>query len=494
MEYRTVEGVELVQVGMDWPAVSGSETFTFENLADAVEAANEDPHIQLPRIKLGHQSEINGAVENFNPFEALGDAEPSFGRVSNLRLENDGAVLVGDFIEVPDWLAESLPSAYPNRSIEARRLVETEGGKRYSMVLTAVALLGAALPACTSLEDLERFLLEGPSGVAAATNPNPEEGRMTTEIAASVDTATIRERFNFGWAMDPDNGAEQDTYWWWAISVRVDPAEIIADDDEGNLWSVPFSTDGKDEITFGEPVKVRQEFVPIEASAEGVAAAYRQRTNQKVLASNLERPEKQAPGTTAASRPESEEDTMDPKEIRERLGLAEDATDEECFAKLDELKAAEGEGEAAPEGEPSGGTEGEGAPEGDPAEPVAAGAALPEGMVAVPADKWAEVQAGAKAGGELASTTEIAKRDSTIEAALKDGKIANDARASMEALHANTETRAHFYTLLTADVKDGGLAKGLVPVDELGVAAETSESDMERVMASFPGHKPKQAA
>lgn len=479
MEYRTVEGVELVTVGMEWHAASGEETFTFENLSDAVEAANGDPHIIDPRVKLGHTSEVNGALNHIDPFEALGDAAPAFGRVVNLRLTNDGAVLLGDFVEVPAWLADALPSAYPNRSIEARRMVETEGGKHYSMVLTAVALLGPVLPACTELEDIERVLVEGPSGVAAASNPHPEEGRMT-EITASVATGTIRERFNFDWAMDSDNGVEQDTYWWWARDVRVDPNEIIADDTEGGLWSVPFETDGKDEVTFGEPVRVREEFVPVSASATSVVANLRDRKDQRVLASNLERPEKPAPNT-AASQPE-EESTMDAKAIRESLGLAESATDEEVLAKAAELKEA-GEGEPAGDGgeeNPEETPEGEGSPEG--------GEVAASRGVTVDKEALAELQAKAERGDKAHQTLLSGEREKIVKDAVAAGKFPPSAEAAYrEQLDKGGEIEAATREFIAK------LAANTVPVEETGVAAEADTEWKDRVMASFPGRNRKAA-
>jgi hypothetical protein len=480
MEYRTIEGVELVTVGMEWHAASGEETFTFENLSDAVEAANEDPHIIDPRVKLGHTSEVNGALNHIDPFEALGDAAPAFGRVVNLRLANDGAVLLGDFVEVPAWLADAMPSAYPNRSIEARRMVETEGGKHYSMVLTAVALLGPVLPACTELEDIERVLIEGPSGVAAASNPHPEEGRMT-EITASVATGTIRERFNFDWAMDSDNGVEQDTYWWWARDVRVDPNEIIADDTEGGLWSVPFETDGKDEVTFGEPVRVREEFVPVTASATSVVAKLRDRKDQRVLASNLERPEKPAP-KAAASQPE-EEDTMDAKAIRESLGLAESATDEQVLAKAAELKEA-GE-EEQPEGEetPEGTEEATG---GEPATPEAVAAS--HGQV-VDKQAFAQLQEDAKAGRDARASQLSAERAQIVTDAVKAGKFPPSAEAAYrEQLDKGGEIEASTRKFID------GLPDNTVPVEETGItAAKTDEAEMGQIMAAF-GKNQKAAA
>jgi Mu-like prophage I protein len=481
MEYRTIEGVELVTVGMEWPASTGPVTFTFEHLADAMAAANDDPHIISPRGKLGHESEVNGELNVIDPFAALGDAAPAFGKYVNLRLDNDGAVLLGDWIEIPAWLADAAPSAFPNRSIEATFDVTTEGGKHYTMVITGVASLGAYLPAVSDLEDLEQFMVSGPDLDAVAATQSPEEGRMPESTAASIDVGTIRQRFNWEWTTD--NDTEHDTYWWWARSVRVDPLEIIADDDEGGLYLIPISTDGKDEITFGEPVPVREEFVPVAASAEGVAATVRQRVDQQVLATELERPEKPAP-KTAASQPDPQEDEMsiDLDKLRGRLGLPDDATEEQ----INEALAKEPETPAEPTEPVTPSDEIPAEPETTPAEPepIAASAELPDGMVAVPAGKWAEVQAGAKAGGELASTTEIKRRDDTIAAAVKAGKVPPSEKEALCNMHESPATRAAFYTLLTADVKDGGLAKGLVPVSELGEAG----SDEVSASAGLPGN------
>ncbi len=472
MEYLTVEGVELATVGEDWPTSAGEGTFTFENLADAVTAANEDPHIRIPRGKLGHLSEVNGELRIVNPFEGIGDAAPAFGLYTNLRLTNDGAVVVADWVEVPEWLATASPSAWPSRSIEATRDVTTEGGKKYTMVITAVSSLGIYLPAVTDLDDLQRFMVQGPDEATTAAAHTPEEGRMPESTAASVDTGTVRQRFNFEWTLD--NEFDGDTYWWWARSVRVDPNEIVADDDDGGIWLVPFETDGKDEITFGDPVKVREEFVPVSAAATAVLARHKERAGQRVLATNLERPEKPAPKTAASSQPDPQEDEMTDVNLdalRSKLGLPEDASTEDINEALAGGAPA---ADAVPITrtdeipEPSG--EREGAPAAEPAEPVAASAELPDGFVAVPASKWEEVQANSVKGAKLADDTETTRRDDTFAMACKAGKVAPADKVGLYTMHANRETRARFYTLLTASVKDGGLAPGLVPVTEIGEA------------------------
>jgi hypothetical protein len=63
---------------------------------------------------------------------------------------------------VPKWLAEAMPSAWPSRSCEWVWDFETEGGKRYSAVLTAVSLLGERQHAISNLADVQRLLEYGP--------------------------------------------------------------------------------------------------------------------------------------------------------------------------------------------------------------------------------------------------------------------------------------------------------------------------------------------
>ena len=460
MEYRTIEGVELATVGMDWPASTGPYTCTFEHLRDAMAAANDDPHVLTPRLKLGHTSEINGELNHIaNPFVQLGDGVPAFGRVVNLRLENDGAVLVGDFVEVPEWLADAMPSAYPSRSTEVTLMVTTEGGKQYSAVITAVALLGPIEPAIKDLADLERFLVEGPS---------PEEERVSnTAIDASVATGTIRERFNFQWTVD--NETEHDTYWWWARDVRVDPNEIIADDDEGGCWSIPFETDGQDEVTFGEPVKVREEFVPVNASATSVVAAHRDRKDQRVLASNLERPDKPAPKTAASSQPDPQEDnvsesTIDMSKLRERLGLPDDASE-------DQINEALGKAPEAPEEKP----------EETPAETPETPAADAEPVAAsVDPEALKQLQDDAAAGREARSAQLKADREGFVNQAVKDGKFPPSAAASYQAqLEKGAEIEASTRAFID------GLERNVVPVNEIGASAEAEGGQVARVLASF---------
>src|SRR5215475_1084129 len=102
----TVKDVEIVQTGIEYPLATGPATFTTEDLSDLVESQG-DPAIKAPRLKLGHTADLG----------LLADGQPAIGTLGNLRLEQDGHLVVGDYIGIPTWLAAVLPSAYPARSI-----------------------------------------------------------------------------------------------------------------------------------------------------------------------------------------------------------------------------------------------------------------------------------------------------------------------------------------------------------------------------------------
>jgi hypothetical protein len=476
-----LRGVELMTAGMEWPAMSGPTTVTMAHLADAVEAANNDPHVQLPRIKLGHTSPLNGDHPDFDPFAAIGDAEPSFGQFTNLRLENDGAVLVGDATNVPAWLAAMAPSAYPNRSAEAPWQVEspltdvqTPGGKRYSMCISAVSFLGVVLPAISDLEDLETLVTSGPAALASKTAA-PAAAGDAPPSAMSISEDEIRQRFNWDWAMDPEN--EVDAYWWWCREVRVTEGEVIADDDEGHLFEVPF-TEADGVVTFGEPAQVRKTYIPVAASTTQVACFARP--------SKPQRPPAAATSPLAAIvRPDPEGGTMD-ENVRQFLeGQGHDpATATEAQIKAAEefiaaFPAAPAEppadepeeiptGEAADD-EPAGEAEAE---PGAERVPVAAARQVPDGMSLIDSATLADLKAGAAAGTQLAREKATDTRDRILSAARDEGRFPPARLAHYRTMYdADPEGTT---VLLTADEDKGGLAKGTVP---LAARAEVTAQD-----------------
>lgn len=485
-------GVEIISAGMEWPAMTGPVTITLEHIADAVRAANDDPLIQVPRVKLGHVSAVNGDHPDWDPFAAVADAEPAFGRIVNLRAENDGATLVGDFTDVPDWLADAAPSAFPNRSAEFVWGVSTEGGHRYSMVVTAVSLLGAYLPAVRCLEDLQRLVAGGPTAMRGNA-ARRDETMPRDPSAASVSWDTVRDRFNFDWCFAEESifeygGRTIDPYWWFAIDVRYDPNEVIADSDDG-LWRIPFTTDGEDAVSFGDPVRVRETFVDLPepaaagaielapvyvedaADARGVALSAAQRRSQRAHA--CARPTKPEPSaarrSAASSRPERQERAMPitAEQFRRLRELPEDADVDAANEVLEaEAETPEGEVEENPETP-------EGEPTEEPTEPT--GDSL---TVTVDRQTWEQTQTQAAQGAEARRTQLTAERTALVEAAVTDGRIAPASRRSW--LTALTEAarrgaEAQERAALTS------LERGRVPLDPIGDGREPGDGSTAEV-------------
>lgn len=143
---KNIPGIELAAVGT-WRSVTGETTFTRDDLADAV-AALDCPGVRNPVLKLGHdEPDSTGGVR--------WDGEPAVGWIDNMRLSADGAKIVGDYLGVPAWLVDAMPSAYPDRSIEIYRPFRCQIGHFHPSVITAVALLGVMAPGIGVLRSLQ---------------------------------------------------------------------------------------------------------------------------------------------------------------------------------------------------------------------------------------------------------------------------------------------------------------------------------------------------
>lgn len=486
MDYVTIPNVEIASAGMEWPTANGPLTVRMDHLADAARAANDDPLIQPPRIKIGHTDPRFNSDEarekDHDPFADF-DGEPAVGVVRNLRVANDGAVLLGDYTEVPRWLAEALPSAFPNRSMEGSYSVKpgpagepqgtwevrTEGGNRYSLVITAVALLGVERPAVRDLADLQRFLVAGEGLVVTGTEPEPVAAKAAAQMRASIDT--VIDQFIFEWATG-------DRKYWWPREVWTDPNEIIADDDEGSLYRIPFNSDDEQGIRIGEPIQVVQTFE--DAPAAALAASIRK--GGKSLARFETRDaavgDREGGVSGSATNP-----SMDPAaELRKVLGLSASASDDEVKSALaaregdEETGNGEGGETGAPVSQPGPETEtGDGEGDGEtPAEGEGETPAEPEGegaeasTVTVDRATWRETQRQAREGAEARGEQRRSARDQVIASAVEDGKF--------------PPYRADHYRGLYDSDPEGteqliaNLADGLVPVDERGSSRDPAEA------------------
>lgn len=121
---------------------SGQTVITPEELQAAIDAANNDPAVLAPRVKLAHEKEYD-------------TGEPAFGIYENLRLEGDK--LYGTPTGVPRWLADVWPSAFPNRSIEGPKGWTSPSGRTHKLVIEAVGLLGVKMPGIKGLADVKHW-------------------------------------------------------------------------------------------------------------------------------------------------------------------------------------------------------------------------------------------------------------------------------------------------------------------------------------------------
>lgn len=262
-QLTTLRDVQIIKTGIEYPLASGPATFTPKDLEDAVRA-QDDPTIQSPRIWLGHYDDER--IHGERKTTRTPSGEPAVGKVTNMRLVNNGHDIIGDLEGVPSWLAHIMSTAYPSRSIEGRFNWETVTGNKYSLVIEELSLLGVIWPGVNTLDDIASlFTAKGPDGVEVI---NATEDEPVTTIAAAERTVagqvTVEDlRRQFYESLD----AEQS--WWWIRSIYLDPNELIVDDDDGGLFRVAFEVEGE-EATFDEPKEVKIKYV--NASHGGIEA------------------------------------------------------------------------------------------------------------------------------------------------------------------------------------------------------------------------------
>lgn len=464
----TLPNVELLEVGTDWATSTGTFDFDMEDLKSCI-ASQDDPAVRTPVVKLGH-------------IDPRFDGQPAIGRIENLRLTNNDQTLVGDLVAMPLWLAKVMYTAYPRRSIEGNLDVTTRTGNTWDMVLTGVALLGTSYPAIDTLEDIQALWGENPPplytmeetepAIAAGAfrsrkvdmktrrNKNVDAG---AEVKASVNLDNVKTAY---YAMLDASG---NGMWWWCREVRVNPMTLIVDDDEGSLWEVPVSIDSNDEISFGEHVEVKVQYVAaggtlVAASQAGQIVAASHATPEDAGRTSRPNPEDEAK-VTASNIPEQEEKTvMLTDEALIALGLEPGATNEEISAAVLANKVASGEPDLtndAPADTPKAET--------DAGEVADAEVSIPEGMVLVDATMLAEMRSGVAAAAGLVKRQDKADRDAVLDTAIRAGKFP-------------IARRVHYETMLSADPVGASalissLEAGLVPVTETGEGNDVAAAD-----------------
>lgn len=420
---KTVKNVPIVSTGT-YPLGSGEHTFTEADLAGAV-AAQFDPAVQTPRLKIGHT-------------DPRFDGEPCFGKVENMRLDDNGQTIYADLVGVPEWLADIMPTAYPSRSIEAFMNVTLSTGKQHEMVITALSLLGLTLPGVETLDDLPHlFGAEQPAEleIKAGTKLTATiEGKIMEEIRASINVEDIRRAYY--------DTLTSDQSWWWVRNIYMNPNELIVDDDEGNLYRVPFEVGTNDEVSFGDATSVKMQFV--DASKSKVE----KKSDDREVAVFASRNE---------SRPNKEANMLE--KIKAKLGLGAEASEDEVLASLEELQSEDET--TVPEVETDDKSE-EVESEDEGSEPVEAS----KDAVVIDRATLEQLKSDAAQGVEARREQVSAKHERILDEAIKAGKII-------------PARKAHFASLLERDPQGTEdyiekLEAGAVPVSEIGTSAEAS--------------------
>lgn len=187
-------GVELARPG-NWQLSTGAMVFDAQDLRDAADFYAASGQTRVP-IGFGHQD------QRF-------DGDPAFGWLSNIRYAEDGKgpVLLGDLVDMDDWLAAAAPARWPNRSIEGFKNLSWNG-RTYSLAVTRLALLGAtppAMPTLRSLADIREAIAAAAADSSAefvsASAPAIEELSEQDTTDPAVEAVVPQQEMETG--MDP---------------------------------------------------------------------------------------------------------------------------------------------------------------------------------------------------------------------------------------------------------------------------------------------------
>lgn len=426
MDYVSVKDVPLVRVGT-WGASTGAVSITQSDLAAIVEAHNSH-ELDLAVIKKGH---LDPRHEN-----PTWDGDPAYGQVDNLRLSEDGQTLLGDYTRVPSDLAESLPSAYPHRSVEIAwgvKLKDPAGKvrKTFRAALSGLALLGRTPPAvkglgrqmATSLSEALPASIEADAVGAFSSNDYDE---LSTTMAAAVAAGVP------GTVAEPDlsdcklSGFDENTVY---IATSY------------GFFEAPYTVDTDGVVLMGDAVQV--------ADTPVVPPRHSAATDSDTAHQKGDRP---------AAEPNKEEASMAEfhDKLRSKLGLPETATEEEILAAAN----------------PAGTNLSEGAP----------------GSIVVSEAAFNEMQTNLSA-----ATTELAdirkeregdRRDGLIQTFLSEGRIHHSERDYWRGqLDSSEQPTVAFLSARTPVVPVNELGHAAAPHTQL--SAEMTDEAQKSAMASF---------
>lgn len=173
----------------NWDGSGGLTEFTVDDLQKIAANFQTLREVHKPPLKFGHDEEQNLLGQS--------DGDPAIGWVSNLKVV--GQKLVATFSDVPSKVWDLIQAnRYRKVSAEIYQDVKFKGNP-IGPVLRAVALLGADIPAVSSLADLHALMMSQPSAklefsnALAFSTANPNYSGQTP--MPDIKDAVSREEF-----------------------------------------------------------------------------------------------------------------------------------------------------------------------------------------------------------------------------------------------------------------------------------------------------------
>lgn len=181
LETSDLYGVEIFAAGK-W----NGKKFSVADLDELISAFNETKSMLKPFVKIGH-GENQSLLRN--------DELPAAGWIENLRRQGDK--LLADFKRVPNKIKELIASgAYRTRSVEIYENIRI-GNRLYKWVLKAVALLGAELPAVTSLQDIiNLYNTEFDVALSFKAGKEATEYRLADKEENNMELAALEKKYS----------------------------------------------------------------------------------------------------------------------------------------------------------------------------------------------------------------------------------------------------------------------------------------------------------
>ena len=124
------------------------DKYTQEDLDDMVRNFQALGETVKPPVKLGHNEQQMKDI--------MADGQPALGWVKSLRCVKDK--LIATLTQVPDLVYQAIKSGRYKRVSSEIYWNYKQGGKVFKKVFAGLALLGADIPAVSSLKDLEAYL------------------------------------------------------------------------------------------------------------------------------------------------------------------------------------------------------------------------------------------------------------------------------------------------------------------------------------------------